>query len=76
MALFFKIFVGLYLFGDNWIFLIGSWALVLPHLFQKIMTPIVDISIIFVLIVAKIKATWIKADSQDWIEMAEIEKSR
>ena len=76
MTLFFKIFVGLYLFEANWIFLIGSWALVLPHLFQKIMTPIVDISIIFVLIVAKIKATWIKADSQDWIEMAEIEKSR
>lgn len=40
------------------------------------MTPIVDISIIFVLIVAKIKVTRIKADSQDWIEMAEIEKSR
>ena len=29
------------------------------------MTPIVDISIIFVLIVAKIKVTRIKADSQD-----------
>lgn len=55
MLLFFKKFIGLYLFGDNWIFLNGSKSLVLPHLFQKIVIPIVDISIIIVIIVAKIK---------------------
>lgn len=71
MFLFFKKFIGLYLFGDNWIFLDGSKSLVLPHLFQKIVIPIIDISIIIVIIVAKIKTIWIKANSQEWIEIDE-----